>query len=634
MSPRREEPASPTRAKGGSAIALILTLAALLAARAVAAATGGMWAWALNLNRFLAPPTGWGLWGVAVVLTLPPVARRLAPWSDRAGDAIGRGGTVTALTAALAAVALAWFMPDRVRFVGDFLLRQGTVEIAEKSTIVFPQALPLDVLFHVNVPGWLLANGFADANGAARVLGVVEIALFALLALRLARVLELRRGAAFACAATVFFGGYLCMFTGFGKAFAELCLLVAWTAVSGLDLIRRGRGAVSLGLAVAIAATLHRSGLGLVPAAAFAWVAGWRVHATVPRVRRTLRLSLVAPIVSLAVMVPRIVAIVRQWDTVHFRPHEVVREGGVLAATFAGTRAADIFNLLVMLSPLVATLLTVLPLLLITRVGSPEPAPAPARRGTRVPPAATPPRGAEPLFLGLLALPFLAMMPFIHPAQGMFRDWDDFCATGVAVSMLVAWTLAGLLRPRPEWGWLAVAVAAGVAMPTVQWLEAQRDLGRGLARVRAFVVEPPRRTDEERGKTWDFLGIRHVRLGNDAASAHRDDEAHREYLQAADALAHAAETAPSPRILQEWGLAAALADDYATARDVYHRLLDKDPNNAYVWMSLAAVDMNLRDLAGAKAAGQRVLALEPGNRNAAELLHDIEMVESGQARMP
>jgi cytochrome c-type biogenesis protein CcmH/NrfG len=67
---------------------------------------------------------------------------------------------------------------------------------------------------------------------------------------------------------------------------------------------------------------------------------------------------------------------------------------------------------------------------------------------------------------------------------------------------------------------------------------------------------------------------------------------------------------------------------------VYHRLLDKDPNNAYVWISLAAVDMNLRDLAGAKAAGQRVLALEPGNRNAAELLHDIEMVESGQARMP
>jgi hypothetical protein len=633
MSPRRDEAASPARAHDGAAIALILTLVVLLAARAIAATTGGMWAWSLNLNRFLSLPLGWGLWAIAVLFTLPPVARRVAPWAERAGDAIGRGAFGATIAAVVLAALLAWLMPDRVRFVGDFLLRQGTVEIAEKSTIVFPQALPLDVFLHVDLPGWLLANGVTDANGAARVLGVAEIVLFAWLALRLARVLELRGGAAFACAAVVFFGGYLCMFTGFGKAFAELCLLVAWTAVSGLDLIRRGRGAVALGLAVAIAATLHRSGLGLVPAAVFAWVAGWRAHAVAPRVRRALLVSLVAPVVTLAVMVPRIIAIVRRWDQVHFHPHEVVREGGVLPAMFAGTRAADIVNLLVMLSPLVLTLLTVLPFVLAARAGNVEPAAASARRGARTTPAPNP-RGAEPLFLGLLALPFVSMMPLIHPAQGMFRDWDDFCATGVSVSMLVAWTLASLLRPRPAWGWLGVAVLAGVAPPTLQWLEAQRDLNRGLTRVRAFVTEPPRRTDEERGTTWDFLGIRHVRLGNDAASAHLDDQAHGDYVQAAEALSHAAETVPSPRILQEWGLAAALAGDFATARDVYQRLVAKDPDNAYAWMSLAAADMNLRDLAGAKTAGQRVLALEPGNPNARQLLHDIEMVESGQARMP
>jgi hypothetical protein len=389
---------------------------------------------------------------------------------------------------------------------------------------------------------------------------------------------------------------------------------------------------MSLGLAVAIAATLHRSGLGLLPAAVFVWIVAWRTHAATPRTRRTLLVSLLAPVVSLAVMVPRIIAIVRRWDQVHFHPHEVVREGGVLPAMFAGTRAADILNMLVMLSPLVVTLLTVLPFVLAARAASPEP--VPGRRSARATPATPPTRGVEPVFLALLALPFVTMMPLIHPAQGMFRDWDDFCATGVSVSMLVAWTLAALLRPRPAWGWLGVAVLAGVAMPTLQWLEAQRDLNRGLIRVRAFVAEPPRRTDEERGTTWDFLGIRHVRLGNDAASAHRDDEAHHEYVQAAEAMSHAAETVPSPRILQEWGLAAALSGDYATARDVYRRLVEKDPDNAYAWMSLAAADMNLRDLAGAKIAGQRVIALEPGNPNARQLLHDIEMVESGQARMP
>lgn len=637
--PRAGAPAAPAAAPGDPAtIALLVTLGAMLLARAIAALTRGMWAWSLDLNRCLSPAMGWGLWAAAVLLTVPRLARRLAPWADRAGDAIGRGTRAAAIAAALLAALLAWSMPDRVRFVGDFLLRQGTVEIAEKPAILFPQALPLDVLLHVTLPTWLIGHGLADANGAARTLGLVEVALFALLALRLARVLDLRSGAALAAATVTFFGGYLGMFTGFGKAFTELCVLVAWTGVGGLEVIRRGRGAFALGMAIAIAATLHRSGLGLLPAAAWAWGVGWRAHAARAGTRRALALALIVPALTLAVMVPKIVGVVRRWDAVHFRPHQVREQGGVLAAAFADARGADILNLLVMLSPLVLALVSVLPLVLAARTtpaaGAPGP-PAPrGGRGAR-PAVETMPSGrAEAVFLALLALPFAAMMPFIHPAQGMFRDWDDFCATGVALSLLVAWTLSAVLRARPDRTWLAVSVAAAVAMPSVQWLEAQRDLERGLTRVHEFMVGPPRRTDEERGKTWDYLGIRHFRLGNEAGAAHRDDDARREYARAAEAFAEAARTAPSPRILQQWALACSLMGDYPMARDVYHRMLEKDPGSAFGWLSLAAVEMNLRDYAAARVAGERVLALEPGNADARQLLHDIELIESGQARMP
>ncbi|MFI5370856.1 MAG: tetratricopeptide repeat protein [Candidatus Eisenbacteria bacterium] len=632
--PTRDAPATTT---GGAATdALLLTVVAMLVARAVAAVTPGTWMWSLDLNRFLSPVMGWGLWGAAALLALPPVARALAPWTTRAGDAIGRGDRVVMIAAALLAALLAWSMPDRVRFVGDFLLRQGTVEIAEKPALLFPQALPLDVFLHVTLPSWLIDHGLANANGAARALGLVEVVLFAALALGLARSLDRRGAAAFAATTVMFFGGYLGMFTGFGKAFTELCVLVAWTGVGGLGLIRRGRGAFALGLAIAIAATLHRSGLGLVPAAAFAWIVAWRRHAVEPRIRRALLTALVVPVITLAVMVPRIVAVVRRWDAVHFHPQQVERQGGVLASALAGGRGADILDLMVMLSPLVATLVTVLPLVLATRSGAPAPEPA-TRRGARGPRPVietTPSWGAEVVFLALLALPFTAMMPFIHPAQGMFRDWDDFCATGVALSLLVAWTLSAALRARPDRAWLAVSVAAAVAVPSVQWLEVQRDLGHGLERVHAFMVGPPRRSDEERGKTWDYLGIRHFRLGNEASNAHRDEDARREYARAAEAFTHAAETAPSPRILQQWALACNLSGDDLTARDVYHRLLEKDPGNAYAWLSLAEVEMNLHDFAAAKTAGERVLALEPGNGDARQLLHDIELIESGQAHMP
>src|SRR5262245_8691662 len=569
------------------------TLVLLAVARAVSTFTPTMWAWSLNLPRFLAAPLGWGLWGLAAIVLIPALARRLAPPWSAAGDALRSRPTLAGWVGFALAALLVAAWPDRVRFVGDFLLRQGTVEAAEKATVLFPQALPLDLLIHYSVPRVVSDALPLDANGAARVLGMLEAGALALFAIAFARTVGAEGAAAVATAALVFFGGYLGMFTGFSKAFSEMCLLVAAVGVLGLRVIREGRGLLALGLALAIGATLHRSALGLIPAVVFAWVVWLCAHGGSGAWRKPSTLiALAIPIAAVAVMVPRIVAVVLRWDAPHFDPGAAKLPGGVIGAAFAAPRPVDLINLVVLLSPLA---LALPPLWF-----------AMARRW---------PAGAarELVLLGFLALPFLVVMPFIHPAQGLFRDWDDFAATGVAISLLVAWTVSHALRASPRHA-LAVAVTIGAMAPSVQWLAHNADLDRGLRRVRAFMVEPPPRPPRERGTTWDFLGIRGFAL--------------EQWADAAEAFSKAAETSPSPRILQEWALAETMSGDYPEAKKVYYRFLEKSPDNPLGWLGFAQVCLNLRDVPEARRAAHELLELQPGSSDALKVLDQADQIEA------
>ena len=77
-----------------AALGLWLVLALLTAARAALTFEPSMWAWSLNLMRFLAAATGWTLWAFAALSLLPQPARALVPVATRAGDAIDRKSVV------------------------------------------------------------------------------------------------------------------------------------------------------------------------------------------------------------------------------------------------------------------------------------------------------------------------------------------------------------------------------------------------------------------------------------------------------------------------------------------------------------------------------------------------------------
>jgi hypothetical protein len=145
------------------------------------------------------------------------------------------------------------------------------------------------------------------------------------------------------------------------------------------------------------------------------------------------------------------------------------------------------------------------------------------------------------LVLAVLLAPLLLFMPFFHPPQGLFRDWDAFAATGAALSLAVAWVVGTVLGATPRLRWLGPAVGLAVAVPVLQGLMIQSQLGAGLVRVEAYLSGPPPRSAREETAAWDFLGMRYLDIGM------RDE--------AADAFARAALLSPSPKIMREWATA-------------------------------------------------------------------------------
>jgi tetratricopeptide (TPR) repeat protein len=221
-----------------------------------------------------------------------------------------------------------------------------------------------------------------------------------------------------------------------------------------------------------------------------------------------------------------------------------------------------------------------------------------------------PSRGRELALLAVLAAPFALSIVIIHPAQGLYRDWDDFAAAGEALSLVSAWLAGQILRASPRFAWLALAASAGTLAPAVQWLANSADVDRGLARVAAFMREPPPRTPSERGKTWDYLGVRNFRLGRLDASA--------------EAFSHAVETAPSPRILLEWGTVEVRRGNLRAAEGIFRSVTERSPEEANGWAGLMTVAGRLGERDEERRAAEALLRLRPGDALARRTLESLD----------
>jgi hypothetical protein len=571
---------------------LFFSLVILAACRGLVSLLDNMYIWSLNPPRFLPGVVGWIGWAIAALALLPAIGRRADPALARAGEACARGVLGPTVAAMLAAL-LVWMIPDRLHFVGDFIVRLGAARENISATTLFPQAMPLDLFLHHTLPQVMAGAMHVDPLDAERIVGAFEAAILALLAVAFARALELHGAAALVTVAATALGGWLALFTGYGKAFRELSVVVLAVAAFGVRLVRSGRGIVPLGLAVAVGLALHRSGVGLLPAYAVALALAFRRHGeTLARRPFATGLGIAIPAVTLALATPKIFGVIRAADALHFAP----AGGGwaqALAAAIAPAHLREIANSVLVMSPLAM----------------------PALVAAFAKPRAT--RDGTSVVLLALAIPFLVAMILIHPRQGSFRDWDDFAPTAVAIGALAAAVIAHRIagppaRPtsRPTHrNTLALAVTLAALVPTVQWMWLEHDLHAGLARVHAYLSEPPARAEADRTLAWDYLGTRLAWADSLDASA--------------DAYAHAAEITPTPRLLYTWAKAEAQREHYTESRAILERLTARADTWAGAWGALAFVSQQLRDTVAARMAAARALALDPNDPLARDVIHDL-----------
>jgi hypothetical protein len=523
--------------------------AALIALRALVPFLPGSWFWGLDALRDL-PPWSWIFWVLSAVALVPGVSRKLAGRVGDIGQFIELSPAGKIMATGLGAL-LVFLFADQVRLVGDFLLRQGSAEQNLAPALLYPQALFLDELLHYHLPTWLMQSFGADPHLTSRLVGAAHAALLALLAVAFARRVAARRAVLVAVTCVLWFGGWLLLFTGYAKAFSGMTVALLAMAVVGLDVLRGKRNFLWAALLTAAALWLHRSALGLLPAAAFLAVVSWKgtAPAAAPQrkgkrvsggrpatlAQRWTVLGWVLLVASLALVMPKLLSSFNQLDAAHLSP----AGGGGGPGWVAPLRLLDDLNLVLFLVPLAPAVLLIFPLRSRLEVIRPR----------------------EGWFLLALAAPYLGLLLVLQPTQGLFRDFDTMAMSGMAVAIILAVVIAGVMKRERSAAWLAVAIALGSAVPVLQALTLAADLDRGLARVETWVEGPPVRPADECARTWDYLGVRNYRA--------------RRYSQATAAFARAAELAPSPRIVLEWATAAEMARDEASARQAFELLLER-----------------------------------------------------------
>ena len=558
--------------------ALWCVLAMCWIARVAATTTGTTALWGINSAAYLPGWFAWATLGLIGAALVPPIGAALTRGLERVGRQYETPSS-KALLWLFATVAVGIiYLPDRVGFTGDYLLRISSAKASGSPVKIFPQALPFDLWLHITVPHEIARLRIAPVEVTSRVLDALEAGCLALLVVTLVR-RSGARGATLANASLVILaGGSLAIFTGLSKAFTELVVLAAALTVSTFPGSSQFGRAVSTLAMFAFALAMHRAALILTPVVVFGLAVWLKTSA-----RRE------PPVKRLAVAVMILVGIALAWKA--FVPiARLDLPGGLVwlshrTSDSLGMRMLDLANLLVFLVP---SLVLVPAVLFDSRVRDDF-------------------RGPGWWWYACLAIPSALLIGLVDAPQGYFRDWDMFAIAGLLLSVVSALAIGRFLSRTPNYAWLGAAVVLSTVLPCMQQLVLQSDSLAGLRRVAAFAeANPPQRSEVQRASVLAFLGKRAWDSGDMASAALYGRRA--------------AELVPTPSMLTLWGDAEVEQGHFAAAESVYVRLAAASPTNIRAWLGLARVRLSSGRPLEAAAAAESALAIQPGSTYAADLL--------------
>jgi hypothetical protein len=548
-------PHGPRERAAETSLALVLAL--LLALRALASLSSSSWIWGLNTLRAWPAPWPALLPALAALAFVPAVARAAERPLGRAGDALSRPGAAPALLAALVAGAL-FALRDPLLFTGDSGARASLVASPADVAAITPQIAPLDLLVNVRGARALMGAGLSAAT-ALQAIGALYGALFTLAVVAFLRESGARGAGWVAAAAVVLGGGSLVHLAGYGK-YGALLVGLALAAAGVARLARAGRGAWTLAAGLVLALPGHRSAYALLPAAAWAFAAGW---SAAPRGRARLEVALAGAAVAAVALalLPHTLDVLLHYD------RGVNLVGSATAGRIEPWRqAANVLDALFLLGPLWPAGVVALIHL---------------RRRTG---------GERPHFplAGVAALALageLAVMLVTRGKQGPLRDWDNQVGPALLVTLITAGALVALWR-RIGTARTAAPVLASALVASLALWGIHADAGIGGRRVATLLEDPAAWNPEEWAQAHDFVGQR-------AFAAGRFEEAARAYRVAVARM-------PSPRMLDDLAAAEAMAGHHEAAQRALERAMAVPQSSGAMWAALGQVALTVGDSARAR----------------------------------
>jgi len=570
---------------------------ALIAARTASLSIGPLPVWACALPAYLT--RAFGVLVVAapalLVAALAYTPRRVAPRTAARAERVAQNGRW--LFALVPALVLA--LPDRARFIGDYLLRRGAV-LAGTYPGTFPQSLWLDRFVQGELVPWLGGRSEDGNLPGARWLGLAAcVATTVIAASAVDRSERSRPGSrwllmASACLAA---GGYLCVFTGYARDVVEVLPLSLLLLVSLHQRVRERRGRSPVPeLALSALLALHRTALCLVPAYLVASLGRSRAGTAASRGGAPARAgvlsraALAALVVTALAMAPTLLRVLITFDLPRHAPW--LSAAGGAPPPIADARSLwDLLNVLLMLAPAA-------PLAWLGVAGAGRP--------------------RERSFLLAAGLGWTVPALLLRPQQGPFRDYDVYAGLALAWSYVAVAGLWQVARRGRRAGRALVALSlVSTLQASLGLLLVSNDVAATEARVRhALTLADPRRPGEAANMNY-YLGLNAERRG--------------EWPAAARAFRAAAELSPSPVRLIDAGRAAAYAHDWKACEDCFAGLVARDSTSINGWCGLAGAQRSRGDTLGAARAEQRLFALcaTPALRDIALSLLDYAPVIDG-----
>lgn len=555
---------------------VLLACALLTSLRIVASFFPEQRLWGLNLLYYVPPLARWIMVGIAILVLVSKVNRKLADMLallfSRVAHSSGRlKGNLKYVLVSCLSFPLFWWLKERIYLLGDGNLRAS--EIVAGSNVSLTE--PLDFLLHA----WVFKITGLNAYDVYALLSCLAGVTFVYLALTFSNRLGESGEERFLAFCVLITMGANQLLFGYVESYT-LMYVAAFAFVLFSWLYLQGRCSFWLpALMFLLATSLHLAGLTLLPALVYPSFAGMRRGKTEGRVALAAR----EPLWILALLLLVATGYWVLWsntrssaglDAALLFPFGSLEKS--LYPLYSVSHLLDFLNHQLLISPVGAVIWLVLILSGLRR---------------------TDVKSNITMFFLLLIAPQLLFAFLFNPQLGYPRDWDLFAFTSAGYTILGIHLLLRRFRLQEAKGirYASLALAATALLSTLPWIYVNANQDKAIARFEHVLKLTPQRA----ALGHECLAYNYRRLGE-------QEEEVRQWIEAI-------RFSKKPRYVKNLAVVYVEMGQYGKAADKLEEVVKLDPDDHQTHSDLGKVYVMLGEEEAARVSFEKAIDLRPDN---------------------